>query len=123
MLNRAVQMLIATPDPTHGGRRGRDCERAFEIGSYGTTDLPPRPGQITLGEKWAASGQAPLGPGNGQSAGGRPAQPTRVGAKVHLGYRFAWATAIGLGHLNRDLPSAGGEGSGGAGCSAAWTRA
>ena len=46
ILNRAVQMLI-DPDPTHGAESGatarlRDGERAFEISSYGTTDLVPQ---------------------------------------------------------------------------------
>jgi hypothetical protein len=75
MLNRGVQMLI-DPDPTHGGRIGRDCATAKGLSrsaAIGPLTWSPRPGQITFGEKWASSGQPPLVPGNGQSAGGRPA--------------------------------------------------
>jgi hypothetical protein len=68
MLNRAVQMLI-DPDPTHGSRIGRDCATAKGLSgsaAMGPLTWSPRPGQVTLGEKWAASGQAPLVPGTGR---------------------------------------------------------
>jgi hypothetical protein len=37
--------------------------KGFRDRQLWTTDLVPRPGQITLGEKWAASRQVPLVPG------------------------------------------------------------